>query len=167
MRVLVTSCVVAVLLASAGCAQQAAEPVDLEAAAVEARATVDQFPVALETEDVELFSRIMAHDPDMVCFGTDASERWVGYEAVKAALEQQFEAFESVHVTVNDQVVRVGPSGDAAWFSEVSDWSVMTGGQTVELKGTRLTGALEKRDGKWVIVQFHTSVPVMGQAAEY
>lgn len=167
MKAFVASCVLGVLLVSVGCAPPAAEPVDLAAAAADARAAVDQFPVALETEDVALMSRLMAHDADMVCFGTDASERWVGWDALKASVELQFAAFENTKITVRDQVVKVGPSGDVAWFTEVMDWDLTAGGEPVKLEGARISGVLEKRDGAWVMVQFHTSLPVAGQAAEY
>lgn len=166
MRVLVASCLAAVMLAAAGCTPQQ-KPVDLTAAATEARAVVDQFHVVMQTEDLDLLSRTMAHDDDMVCFGTDASERWVGWDMLKASVGKQFESFENTQITVRDQTIKVGPSGDVAWFTEVMDWNTTTGGQTVELKGLRFTGVAEKREGGWVIVQFTTSMPVQGQAAQY
>ena len=54
-----------------------------------------------------------------------------------------------------------------AWFSELLDWQVTAGGERVALEGMRFTGVLEKRNGNWMIVQMHVSVPVAGQAAEY
>lgn len=167
MRVLVLSCALAMVLGAAGCASQPEKKVDLDAATVAARAVVDQFPVAMDTEDMDLVSRLMAHDSDIVCFGTDASERWVGWDSLKVAMQKQFDSFEDSHVTVHDQDVKVDPSGDVAWFSELMDWNMKAEGQTVSLKGLRLTGVLEKRPAGWVVVQFHMSAPVSGQAASY
>ena len=70
-------------------------------------------------------------------------------------------------MAVRDQVIRVHSSGAVAWFSEVGDWAVTLAGEAVSLEGMRLTGVLEKREGSWVLVQFHASVPVAGQAIEY
>ena len=40
-------------------------------------------------------------------------------------------------------------------------------GEKFESAGIRVTAVLEKRDDKWVIVQYHGSVPVAGQVVEY
>jgi uncharacterized protein (TIGR02246 family) len=146
-----------------GCGPQA--NLKKEKAAVEK--DIDQISQTIETEDMDTFSKLMAHDPNMVNFGTDATERWVGWDAMKASMEQQFAAFEDSKISTRDQVITVHDSGQVAWFSEVMDWSTTTQGQQVDLKGLRLTGVLEKRDGNWKFVQLHFSVPVSGQAAEY
>ena len=146
-----------------GCGPQA----NLKTEKTAVKKNIDQIPRAIETEDIDRFSNLMAHDPNMVNFGTDAAERWVGWDAMKASIEQQFAAFEDTKVSTRDQVITVHDSGQVAWFSEVMDWSTKTGGQQVDLKGLRLTGVLEKRDGNWKFVQLHFSAPVSGQAAEY
>jgi ketosteroid isomerase-like protein len=167
MRLFVLSCALALVLGAAGCASQPEKKVDLDAAVVAARAAVDQFPIVMDTEDMDLASRLIAHDADIVGFGTDATERWVGWDSIKTAMQKQFDSFSDSHITVHDQVVKVAPSGDVAWFSELMDWNMKADDQTVSLQGVRLTGVLEKRPEGWVIVQFHTSMPVQGQAAQY
>ncbi|MEJ2690588.1 MAG: nuclear transport factor 2 family protein [Deltaproteobacteria bacterium] len=141
--------------------------VDTKAEKTEAQAVVNQMIQAFETKDINLFAKITAHDPDMVNFGTDAAERWVGWDALKAAVEKQFAAFDKIKLTAKDQVVHVNPSGNTAWFSEVVDWDIVEKGKPTHMEGSRLTGVLEKRDGNWVIVQFHVSIPVPIQAAQY
>jgi len=141
--------------------------VDLEAEKAQVKKVVDQIAQAMEAEDMEAISAIVAHDADMVNFGTDAAERWVGWEALKASIEQQFSAFDNQQVGVRDQVIKVGSGGNTAWYSEIMDWSLDAGGEMISLEGMRATGILEKRDGKWTIVQMHFSVGVAGQAAEY
>lgn len=149
-----------------GCTAQV-EPVDLEAEKSAVKEIVDQMAQAMEAEDMETFSNRIAHDPDMVNFGTDAAERWVGWDALKASVEQQFAAFENGKVSTRDQVIKVHSSGQVAWLSEIMDWSVESQGQRVDLNGLRLTGVLEKRNGKWLFVQMHFSAPVSDQAVEY
>lgn len=128
---------------------------------------VDQFVQATENENMELFSTIMARDDDMVIFGTDVNERWIGWKPLKEAVEKQFASFEKAKMTCKDQVIKVHHSGQVAWFSEILDFDVVAQGQPVRIEGTRMTGVLEKRNGSWLFVQGHYSVPVAGQAAKY
>lgn len=129
--------------------------------------TVDGIAKSIENEDIHIFENITAHDSDMVSFGTDSDERWVGYDNFLGSVKKQFNSFENTRLKVKDQVIKIHDSGNVAWFSELADWSTKAGGQKTEIKDSRITGVLEKRDDKWVLVQFHASVPVEGQAAQY
>ena len=148
----------AAFLVMSGCTQN----VDIEAEKAKVKSVVDQFEQVWETEDMALFSRIMAHDADMVNYGTDAAEHFVGWEVLKEAVEKMFPSLENTKITVKDQVIKVHPSGNVAWFSEVWDWDLVVEGKPVRSEGCRFTGVLEKRNGNWVFVQFHNSVPVSG-----
>ncbi|RME01056.1 MAG: SgcJ/EcaC family oxidoreductase [Calditrichaeota bacterium] len=147
---------IATLLFANACSQR----VDLEAERAKVKGVVDQFAQAWETEDMELFSRIMAHDAGMVNSGTDAAEYFVGWEAFKTAVEDMFPVLGNIKITVKDQAIKVHGSGQVAWFAQVWDWDLEVEGQPMHSEGQRLSGVLEKRNGAWVIVQFHNSVPV-------
>jgi hypothetical protein len=54
-----------------------------------------------------------------------------------------------------------------AWFSAHADWTISMQGQSMTMTGLRMTGVLERRDGRWLHAQFHLSKPVEGQAVEY
>ncbi len=103
----------------------------------------------------------------MVTFGTDAAERWIGYEPAENALKRQFESVEESQGTTRERVIVVHRSGEVAWWSELRDWKGKAQGESVSEEGVRLTGVLEKRNGHWVIVQVHASVPVSGQLVKY
>ena len=60
-----------IILGTSGCTPK----VNIAAEKVKATTAVDQMIQALETEDMNLMAKIMAHDNDMVNFGTDAAER--------------------------------------------------------------------------------------------
>lgn len=141
--------------------------IDLEAEQAEVKQVVDKFMQAIATEDLELISSLMAHDSAMVNFGTDAAERWVGWDDLEASLKKQFSVFDNSQVSVRDQVIRVGHNGSVAWYSQIVDWSLEAGGERVSVEGFRITGVLEKTGGKWRMVQLHSSVGVAGQAVEY
>ena len=155
--------IVATVSLTISCVQQ----VDLESAEAAARAVSAQLWQAMESQDLDLMSQVMAHDPDMIIFGTDAAERWVGYEAFMAAEEQMAAAFDVEQLSVHDEVLTIHGSGEVAWFSVVMDGKGTVGGKHFSVEGVRITGVLEKRDARWVIVQYHSSVPVAGQNIEY
>ena len=158
-------------LLAAGCApaaevsEQAPAP-DLTAEEAAARAVVDMWLQMWENEDVALFDEAFSHDPDMIIFGTDAAEYWVGYETARESIELQLGVFEDTQGSVRNQVVKVHESGEVAWFTEMMDMEVVSGDELVELT-VWFSGVLEKRNDGWKIVQFHASVPISGQAVEY
>jgi ketosteroid isomerase-like protein len=147
--------------------KEVAPVVNLEAEKAAVKTVLDQFIQASKIEDMELFSKIMAHDDDMVNLGTDAAERWVGWEPFKNSIEKQFASLEETDISVREQVIKVHKSGEVAWFSEFMDLKGKAQGQPYALEGARFTGVLEKRNGSWLIVQIHGSVPVSGQAVKY
>lgn len=134
--------------------------VEIEAEKAKVKSVVDQFAQFWETKDMELLSRIMAHDTDMVNYGSDAPEYFVGWEMLRGSVEKMLPSLQNIKITVRDQIIRVHHSGEVAWFSEVWDWDLVVEGKPVRSEGQRLTGVLEKRSGNWVFVQFHNSVPV-------
>ncbi|MFC2121666.1 nuclear transport factor 2 family protein [Bacteroidota bacterium] len=155
--------IIVVFLAIGACAPK----VDMEVEKTNIKTVVDQFTQIWETMDLELFSKTIAHSPDMVNFGTDADERWVGWENLEKAIIQQMAVFEEGTVVIRDQVIKLSDTGKTAWFSEVTDWDLIVQGEAVSMKDCRITGVLEKQNDNWVIVQFHFSLPVIGQAVEY
>lgn len=134
--------------------------VDIDVEKARVRSVVDQFAQFWETKDMALLSRIMAHDTDMVNFGSDAPEHFVGWEMLRESVEKMLPSLHIIRITVKDQVIKVHRFGEVAWLSEVWDWDLLVEGKPVRSEGQRLTGVLEKRSGKWVFVQFHNSVPV-------
>jgi len=150
-------------LVMSGCTQK----VDLEAEKAQVKAVIDQNIQMLVNGDLELMSKIYAHDADMVFFGTDAAERMVGWETIKEVMQKQFAGSETKKVSVRDEVIKVHNSGKVAWFSGILDWDVIADGQPAKLEGVRATSVFEKRNGNWVFVQAHLSVPVSGQAFKY
>jgi len=161
----------AIACALSACSQQkqseAPAAVNVESEKTAIQGTLDKFVQAFEKKDTSLVSSIYAQDPDMVAFGTDSVERWVGHEALIANMKKEIAAFDDVKIAVRDQTIEVDRDGAVAWFSQIMDWDLKTGGQPVHLGGARLTGVLVKRDGNWLIDQFHASMPVSGQAARY
>ncbi len=164
MKKFVLLLVVGSLLLICGCTDSDEDEMvlDLNAETEEVKAVLDLYIQATETEDIELFSSINAHDSGMVNFGTEATERIVGWDSLKESMEAQFAATENSNLTVRDQVIKVHSSGQVAWFSQIIDWELVFEGQEMTMEGLRATGVLEKRNGNWIFVQMHYSVPAAG-----
>ena len=145
------------ILSTTGNYAQAVNP-DSEKAKV--KAVVDDFQKFWETKDMNLFSRIMAHDADMVNYGSDENGIFIGWDALKDSIQKILQTIEKTKITVKNQFIKIDKDANAAWFAEIWDWDLIYGGQPVKIQGQRFTGVLEKRNGNWVIVQFHNSVPV-------
>lgn len=164
MKNLFTGFIVATFLGMSACTQK----VDLDAEKAKVKSVVDQLLIQVwETEDIELFFKITAHDSDMVTFATDSAEHFIGWESLRSPLEKQFAAYENTKVSVSNHAIKVHNSGNVAWFSAIWNMSLVAGGQSASLKDCRVTGVLEKRNGNWVIVQSHYSIPIAGQATAY
>ena len=133
----------------------------------DAEATIDKLWLSFKNGDVEMFSQVMSKDTDLVSFGTDEVERWQGWGALEDSIKEQFASFNVLGIERKNKTIKYSKTGETAWFSEVVDWEVLSGGQKALLEGIRFTGVLENRSGTWVIVQFHSSVGVAGQVIEY
>ena len=151
------------LFVLSSCVQQ----VDFDAEKEQVNAVLDACNKGWETQDIAAISNVYAHDSDMITFGTDLVERFVGWEDLEKSLKEMFTAFNEVTYEISNRTIKIGKSGDVAWFTEIQDIKLIVNEEKIELKNGRNTGVLEKRDGKWVIVQSHFSLPVEGQAAEY
>lgn len=65
--------------------------------------------------------------------------------------------FKAISLEVSDLKIQFSNSGDVAWFycvvSDFNEWK----GESANWENVRWTGVLEKREGKWIIVQQHFS----------
>jgi uncharacterized protein (TIGR02246 family) len=122
------------------------------------KSVVDDWVRVWETKDTKLFSRIMAHDPDMVAFGTDSNEHFVGWDALRDFVSHILPSIQDAKLGVTEQVINVRSASHVAWFTELVAWDYVFDGKHVH-QNCRFSGVLEKRHGEWVIVHFHNSVP--------
>ncbi len=134
------------------------------------RALLDEMDGAWARKDLAWFTAHTAHtahDADMVNFGTDAAEIWVGWEPYQKAMVAQLGALDHIKSSMRDLRVKVHKSGEVAWVTYLADFTGVSGGQPFEVKGMRASGVLEKRKGGWVFVSGHASMGVQGQVLKY
>jgi hypothetical protein len=147
--------------------QSCKETVDFEKEKTSALDSFNQFIIALQDENAAILDDLLCDDPDMIFFGTDAQERWIGKDEFIAAQQAFFDATSDSKLEIYKSTIKLNKTGDVAWTSCMVNWDIISGDQSMRLEGLRMTCVLENRDGTWVVVQGHGSVPVSGQMIEY
>jgi len=109
------------------------------------------------TKDFDLFFNTIADDSDFISV-TPYNRVKIGVNDVKQ--DTSFWAnpkFKAIHHEVHDLKIVFSNSGDVAWFygvlDDINEWN----GQPANWENVRWTGVLEKRDGRWRLVQQHLS----------
>jgi ketosteroid isomerase-like protein len=111
------------------------------------------------TKDRELQESTMAHDENLFYFWTHSDftiKGWDQHEKLfKIWMDPRFKA---TFTEVRDLCINISRSGDVAWYSAMLDDLGEWDGKPLGDRDIRWTGVLEKREGKWVIVQMHASL---------
>ncbi|MBI4965868.1 MAG: nuclear transport factor 2 family protein [Desulfomonile tiedjei] len=123
----------------------------------EVKEYLDLSAKAYESKDVAGTMALIAPDAEVVFIDGDSEKPVVGQAAIKAAYEQEFGQIKGASIKYTSTLV--GAKGDVAWFAAQCAVSVDTGEEKVTLPA-HWTGVLEKRDGKWLLVQSHLSFPM-------
>ncbi|MCI0495648.1 nuclear transport factor 2 family protein [candidate division KSB1 bacterium] len=144
------------ILTISGCVNQE-KMINREAEIQEISRVIDSAISWFKTKDFELAFNTFAQDSNLLEVHPDG-------KVVKgfAQFKQNSEIFKNpeflyVRHEIWDQKINLSRHGDTAWFfcmlNDISTWQ----GREVGWENTRWTGTLEKRDGRWVIVQQHFS----------
>ncbi len=108
-------------------------------------------------KDINLLYSVIANDDDYV--EVDPGDRIVkGFSDFKNAEDFWMSPdFKAIRYEIRDLKITFSKSGDVAWFfcrlDDINEWK----GSPANWENTRWTGVLEKRDGRWEIVQMHFS----------
>ena len=110
------------------------------------------------TKDFGLLERTIADDPDYFAFHPDSRTTVRGTQETRAGWAV-FRASDAKYLSheIRDLRIHLHSSGEVAWFSAILDDCGEYGGRTVCWRDTRWTGVLERREGRWVIMQMHFS----------
>ena len=110
-----------------------------------------------KNKDINLLYSIIANDTSFI--EVHPEEKVVrGFEDFKKAEKFWMNPdFKAIRYEIKDLSINFSNSGDVAWFfcmlDDINEWK----GRPANWENTRWTGVLEKRNGKWVIVQQHFS----------
>jgi hypothetical protein len=113
------------------------------------------------TKDLDRLFSIMAQDEDFFIFHPDSKSTIIGFEAFKKLGERVWmrDEFKATDFAVKELRVKFAELGNTAWYSCFLDDHAEWNGQPTGWDDCRWTGTLEKRGGKWIIVQMHFSFP--------
>jgi len=155
----------AVFLALLCATLAASAPAPASEEAVIAKVIHDNIGWAL-TKDRPLLEGTMAHDERLFIFNPDSSAT-IGWEQFLKGFDFWMDPrFKATGLDIRDLRIAISPSGVTAWWSCILDDLYEWDGRPGAWKDTRWTGVLEKRAGKWLIVQMHFSFASDKVAAE-
>jgi len=118
-----------------------------------ARRTMLNVYKGFEALDAEKLDANFAHSPELIAFGTDWDEKFVGWEQYKDVHKVQFSALKSFKFETRELDVLV--NGDTAWASDRPHWEIETkSGERVK-EDVRITAVLKKMGSDWKVVQWH------------
>jgi ketosteroid isomerase-like protein len=102
-----------------------------------------------------------ARDSNFFIFHPDSRSTIKGFDHFVRHADAIFfdDRFKAISSEIKDLRVNLSRSGDVAWFSCLLDDFGEWDGQPVGWENCRWTGVLEKREGKWLLVQQHFSLP--------
>jgi len=123
-------------------------------------ATLNKFDEAYARRDIDGVLSLLAPDTDAVFIGTGADERRVGLAEMKTQLERDFAQSEAVSWEWGWH--SVSAAGSVAWVAADLVVHVKTNSQELSFP-VRLTAVLEKRGGRWLLMQLHYSLSATGQ----
>lgn len=120
---------------------------------------LEKYVMANENKDFNMFKQIWAPDSDIILYGTDSDEKLVGWKNIQKAIKKQFADVNQTYISVLNQDVKINKTGNTAWFAEIMNYNFVCDNEAKTFEGVRFTGVLEKREGRWEIVQGHLSIP--------
>ena len=110
-------------------------------------------------KDFDLFFGTIADDSDFISVTPHKRVKF-GVEDVKQDAPFWGDPrFKAVRYEIHDLKIRFSRNGEVAWYycvlDDINEWD----GKPANWEKVRWTGVLEKRDGRWRVVQQHFSWP--------
>jgi uncharacterized protein (TIGR02246 family) len=115
---------------------------------------------AFTKRDLDAVLSFFAPDPDVIVIGTGGDEKGVGLAEIKNILGRAFAQFEEASFKFGWH--SVSAAGSVALLAADVTLYVKTGDRQIT-EQIRLTVVLEQRGGRWLIIQWHDSLPAAGQ----
>ncbi len=122
----------------------------------EVSAVLKQMFDAYKRRDLSGMLAVMAPDPDVVVIGSGEDEQNIGPGEFGKSAKRDWAQSESA--SVNFKEPKVSMAGSVSWFAVDVTFQFTIQGKESKLPG-RMTGVLEKRTGKWLLMQLHFSTP--------
>lgn len=137
----------------------ASSALDSDETIAEVRRVIESSITWALTKDKPLLDRVFSQDGDLFIYNPDRFEPDLGFTPLQRLWEEVWSRpeFKATGFDLRDLRIHLSRSGDVAWFSGVMDDIGEWDGQPGAWMNTRWTGVLERREGRWVMVQEHFS----------
>lgn len=122
----------------------------------EVKAALDGWADSYRQRDLARMLSHIAPDADMLMYGTGADEKRIGREAVGAQAQRDWSQTDASAFVLDQPAISA--AGNVAWAAADAVFRVEMDGQEMAFPA-RFTGVFEKRDGRWLVVQAHFSLP--------
>jgi ketosteroid isomerase-like protein len=133
---------------------------DTEKNAEEVKQVILRVYEAFKELDAEKSDANFSHSQDLLAFGTEWDEKFVGWNAYKDVHPNQFDVLKWFRCTTRELCVHV--QDGVAWISDRPRWEMETKDGKLISNDLRITAVLRKEGGdienSWRIVQWHVSV---------
>lgn len=114
------------------------------------------------TKDTATLFNTFIPDSTLFIFSPDSVSTLTGFKAIRDLADNVWmtDRFKALECNVRDMRINFSQDGDVAWYScyldDISEWD----GQRSGWRNVRWTGVMERREGKWLIMQMHFSFPI-------
>ena len=115
---------------------------------------------AFTKRDLDAVLAFFAPDPDVIVIGTGGDEKGVGLAEVRRILGRAIAQFEEASFEFGWH--SVSATGSVAMVAADVTLYVNTGDRQIT-EQIRLTVVLEQRGDRWLVIQWHDSLPAAGQ----
>lgn len=121
---------------------------------------VQQCFEAFTKKDLDAIMAFVAPDPDVILIGTGRDEKCVGLDEIRNILGRSLSQFEEASFKFGWH--SVSAAGSVAMLAADVTLYVKTSDRQIT-EQMRLTVVLEQRGDRWLIIQWHDSLPAAGQ----
>ena len=123
-------------------------------------AVLNKFNEACAQRDIDSLMALFPPDDDQLLFGTGIDEKRIGRDQIRFQAERDWSQTEALAFSFNWH--QVSAAGPVAWVAAEGLGQGKVDGQEISFP-LRMTSVLEQRDGEWLMVQSHVSLPAPAQ----
>lgn len=135
-------------------------PPDREAEKAAVAKVIDSNIAWFKDKNFELLFGTYTDGPDLFMYQLDTKSTIVGFEAFKKhSIGWKNPDVRYAGHRFHELNVHLSQAGDAAWYQALLEDCFQVKDRPAKCFTTRVTGVLEKRAGRWLLVQQHFSLP--------
>ena len=121
----------------------------------EVQAVIDAFKDGVENRDIEVVGSVIAHEPNIVFYGSQAGDKRVGWDDIKTSFHEQFKHTDDIQSEVLDSTISI--VGDVAWAAYDLRYREEGASESITFE-SRWSCVLRREPDGWKMVHMHHSL---------